>query len=166
VLLGGQQRTVKFAGAMELKTDEQRQDAVRGALGAKIVAPYVSASFQYSKGRGSGSSRKDEEYADLSYLGMSASGGDTLIGAEYGVSIYLFPLYHLPYWAPKLANLFWQSVPRWAKTVGPPENWRVIGVSGSKKAGGLPRSHGPYVEDGMSLADFNICVERDRGASR
>ena len=83
MLLGGQQRTVKFAGAMELKTDEQKQDAVRGALGAKIVAPYVSASLKYSKRRGTGSSRKDEEYADLSYLGMSASGGDTLIGAEY-----------------------------------------------------------------------------------
>ena len=68
---------------MDLETDDQKQDAVRGALGAKIVAPYVSASLKYSKRRGTGSSRKDEEYADLSYLGMSASGGDTLIGAEY-----------------------------------------------------------------------------------
>ena len=68
---------------MESKTDDQNQDAVRGALGAKIVAPYVYASFQSSKRRGTGSSAKGQEYADLSYLGMSASGGDTLIGAEY-----------------------------------------------------------------------------------
>jgi hypothetical protein len=83
VVLGGQQRTAKFAGAIELKSDVQKQDAVRAALGAKIVGPYVSGSLQYSKSRGLDSARQEDRYADVAYMGMSASGGNTLIGAEY-----------------------------------------------------------------------------------
>ncbi|KAH8668959.1 hypothetical protein BX600DRAFT_265923 [Xylariales sp. PMI_506] len=99
VVLGGQQRTVKAAGAMEQKTDVQRQDAVRMALGAQVLAPYVSASFKSSRERGTSSTHKEDLYADLSFLGMSANGGDTLIGSD---------------------------VPNWAKTVASHENWRVI----------------------------------------
>lgn len=123
VLLGGQQRTVKFSGVMELKTDDQKQDAVRGALGAQIVAPYVSASFGYSKRHGTKSSHKDEEHANLSFLGMSANGGNTLIGAEH-VSIASS--------LARLTNLACKSIPNWAKTVAAPENWRVIGVRNTK----------------------------------
>ena len=123
VLLGGQQRTVKFSGAMKSETNKQKQDAVRAALGAKIVAPYVSASFQYSRRRGTGSSAKDQDYADLSYLGMSASGGDTLIGAEY---VSLAPSLTLP------TNVGCISIPSWTKSVAAPENWRVIGVGTSR----------------------------------
>jgi hypothetical protein len=83
VVLGGQQKTVKAAAAMENKTDEQKQDAVRGALGTKILAPYISGSLEFSRERGTGSSHKETMFTDLSYLGMSASGGDTLIGSEY-----------------------------------------------------------------------------------
>lgn len=82
-VLGGQQRTAKLAGAIEHKSNAQKQDAIRAALGAKIIAPYISGSFQYSKGRGSDSSRQEDRYDDVAYMGMSASGGDTLIGSEY-----------------------------------------------------------------------------------
>lgn len=83
VLLGGQQRTVKLAGAVAAEDNGKKQDAVRGALGAKIAAPYLSASLNRSSQRGSGSAQTDKQYTDLSYLAMSATGGDTLIGPEY-----------------------------------------------------------------------------------
>ncbi|KAI1328470.1 hypothetical protein F5Y16DRAFT_155470 [Xylariaceae sp. FL0255] len=100
VVLGGQQRTVKLSGALEQMTDHQKEDAVRGALGAKISAPYVTASLQRSKDHGTGSSAKNQEYADLSFISMSANGGDTLVGAD---------------------------IPTWTKTVSAHKNWRVIG---------------------------------------
>ena len=82
-LLGGQQKTSKFAAALDIKDEEIQQDALRGAVGAKINAQFVVASGTYSKGTGMAAIRTDQQYTDLSYLGMSASGGDTRIGSEY-----------------------------------------------------------------------------------
>ncbi len=83
VLLGGQQKTCKYAAALDVSGEEVQQDALRSAIGAKINTPYVAASVAYGKESGSGTSRSDQQYTNLSSLGMSASGGDTLIGSEY-----------------------------------------------------------------------------------
>jgi len=73
---------VKVASALESKDDQQNCDALRGALGARIAAPFVNVGFSYSKDRGSGTSDIEDRYRSLSYLGMNATGGDTLISPE------------------------------------------------------------------------------------
>jgi hypothetical protein len=81
-LLGGQQKTVKVASALEFKDAQQKRDALRGALGARIVAPFISAGLNYSKEHGSGTSYSEDKYTSISYLGMNATGGDTLVSPE------------------------------------------------------------------------------------
>ncbi len=83
VLLGGQQRTSKFAAALDVVGEESQQDALRSAVGAKVNAQFVGASATYSRDKGAGESGNDGKYTNLSYLGMSASGGNPLVGSEY-----------------------------------------------------------------------------------
>ena len=99
VLLGGQQKTSKFAAALDIEKEQVQQDALRAAVGAKINAPYLSTSLQVSKEKGTSEIRGDQKYVNLAYLGMSASGGNTLIGS---------------------------NIPTWTQTVAPFKNWRVI----------------------------------------
>lgn len=83
VLLGGQQKTSKFAAAMKVENQEDQQEALPSAFGAKVNAQYVSASTQISQERRIGEVRNDEQYTNLSYLGTSTNGGNALIGSEY-----------------------------------------------------------------------------------
>lgn len=82
VLLGGQQKTSKFAAALIIKNKGLQQDALRSAVGVKINAPYISSALQLSKEKETAETRGDQQYTNLSYLGMSATGGNTLIGSE------------------------------------------------------------------------------------
>ena len=82
VLLGGQQKTSKYAAALEKDTTELEEDALRDAFGTKINAQYVAASVQLSKERGSSQLEKESRYLSLSHLGMCSTGGDTLGGSE------------------------------------------------------------------------------------
>ena len=82
VLLGGQQKTSKFAGAFSIKDEETHEDALRTALGVKIHAQYVSGGTQISGANSNSVSQADSQYTNLAYLGMNASGGDPLIGSE------------------------------------------------------------------------------------
>lgn len=82
LVLGGQQRTSKFAASLELNNEEIQQDALRGAIGVNVNAQYLSASAKKTTEEGQSKTRSGHEYSDLSYLGMSAIGGDPLIGSE------------------------------------------------------------------------------------
>ena len=82
VLLGGQQKTSKFAGSLNTKDEKAHEDALRSALGVKINAQYASGSTQISSESSNSTARGDSQYTNLAYLGMSASGGDSLIGSE------------------------------------------------------------------------------------
>ena len=82
VLLGGQQRTSKYAASFELRNDEVQQDALRGAIGANVNAQYLSASVKSTKEQETNETQSNQKYSNLAYLGMSAVGGDPLIGSE------------------------------------------------------------------------------------
>lgn len=81
-MLGGQQRTSKYAASLEINNEEIQQDALRGAIGVNVNAQYLSASVKNSTEAGKSETRSGNKYSDLSYLGMSAIGGDPLIGSE------------------------------------------------------------------------------------
>ena len=83
VLLGGQQKTSKFASALKASHTDDQQEALRSAFGAKVNAQYASASMQISSERKTGETRDDSQYTNLSYLGTSTNGGNALIGSEY-----------------------------------------------------------------------------------
>ena len=82
VLLGGQQKTSKYAAALEKDSVELREDALRDAFGTKINAQYIAASVQSSKERGTSLSETESRHLGLSQLGMCSTGGDTLGGSE------------------------------------------------------------------------------------
>lgn len=82
LVLGGQQRTSKYAASPQLGNEQIQQDALRGALEVNVNAQYLSASISKSTEREKTETRSDHKYSDLSYLGMSAVGGDPLIGSE------------------------------------------------------------------------------------
>jgi hypothetical protein len=63
VLLGGQQKTSKYARAVDRKEAETEKDALRGAIAARINNPHSVA-------------------GDVSSLAMSSNGGDSTIGSE------------------------------------------------------------------------------------
>jgi hypothetical protein len=99
VLLGGQQKTTKFAGALNKQDNAKQQDAIRWAVGAKVNAPYANIGAQYSREKGSAETVAEKDYVDSSYLALSATGGDTLLGSD---------------------------IPKWAPTIAPFKNWRVV----------------------------------------
>jgi hypothetical protein len=99
VLLGGQQKTTKFAGAFDRQDTAKQQDAIRWAVGAKVTAPYVAIGGQYSRDKGANEESAEKVYLNSSYLALSATGGNTLIGSD---------------------------IPKWAPTIAPPKNWRVV----------------------------------------
>ena len=82
LVLGGQQRTSKYAASLEMSNEEVQQDALRSAIGVSVNAQYVSASAKKTTEQGKSQNRSGQKYSDLSYLGMSAIGGDPLIGSE------------------------------------------------------------------------------------
>lgn len=82
ILLGGQQKTSKFAAALNTLDEDIQQDALRSAIGAKVNAQYISSSIQVSREKSNTVSQDDQQYTSLSSLGISSSGGDTLIGSE------------------------------------------------------------------------------------
>jgi hypothetical protein len=63
VLLGGQQKTSKYATTVDGKESGMEQDALRSAIAAKINSPHSAA-------------------GDVSALAMSSNGGDSTIGSE------------------------------------------------------------------------------------
>ena len=79
----GQQRTSKYAASLETQNDKVQQDALRGVIGANVNTQYFSTSVKNTKEQGRAETRSDQKYSNLSYLGMSAIGGDPLIGSEY-----------------------------------------------------------------------------------
>jgi hypothetical protein len=99
VLLGGQQKTTKFAGALDRQDTAKQQDAIRWAVGAKVNAPYAAVGAQYSREKGTDDTSAEKDYVNSSYLALSATGGNTLIGSD---------------------------IPKWAPTIAPSKNWRVV----------------------------------------
>ena len=65
-----------------MNNEEVQQDALRGAIGASVNAQYLSASVKKTIEQEKSESRSGQKYSDLSYLGMSAIGGNPLIGSE------------------------------------------------------------------------------------
>jgi hypothetical protein len=99
VLLGGQQKTTKFAGAFQRQDHVIQQDALRWAVGAKVNAPYANVGIEYTRAKGHKDTTGENDYINSSYLALSATGGDTLIGSD---------------------------IPKWAPTVAPYKDWRVV----------------------------------------
>ena len=65
-----------------MSNEEVQQDALRSAIGVSVNAQYLSASAKKTTEQGKSQNRSGQKYSDLSYLGMSAIGGDSLIGSE------------------------------------------------------------------------------------
>lgn len=79
VLLGGQQKTTKFAGAVEREDNARQEDAIRWAVGAKVNAPYANVGLQYGRDKGTVEDSTEKDYINSSYLALTATGGDTLL---------------------------------------------------------------------------------------
>jgi hypothetical protein len=99
VLLGGQQKTTKFAGAVEREDNARQEDAIRWAVGAKVNAPYANVGLQYGRDKGTVEDSTEKDYINSSYLALTATGGDTLLGVD---------------------------IPKWAPTIAPFKSWRVV----------------------------------------
>jgi hypothetical protein len=82
LVLGGQQWTSKYTASLEKNDKKVQEDTLRGAIGVKINAQYVSASVNRTKDEGENKARNAHKYSDLSYLGISTIGGNPLIGSE------------------------------------------------------------------------------------
>jgi hypothetical protein len=65
-----------------MNNEEVQHDALRSAIGVNVNAQYISASVKSTTEHGKSQNRSSQNFSDLSYLGMSAIGGNPLIGSE------------------------------------------------------------------------------------